>query len=129
MIETLDNGWSLVECYSSSFFSKPATEVPAWNLLVNGYLPTEYLKQVEPDQDMGIVIDKLTQRLYLFAEGKLLSTLLCSTGLVQWNGSKYQPYNETRSGEFLTMGKLDNIDSDKLMCPYRGSLQQRRHDA
>ena len=115
VLETLENGWSRVECYSSSFHG---TEVPAWNILVNGYLPTEYLKQVEPDQDMGIVIDKLTQRLYLFAEGKLLSTLLCSTGLAQWNGSKYQPYNETRSGEFLTMGKLDNIDSDNLKCPY-----------
>ncbi|MBP5725719.1 MAG: hypothetical protein J6Y48_01465, partial [Clostridia bacterium] len=26
VIENLDNGWSLVECYSSSFFSKPATK-------------------------------------------------------------------------------------------------------
>ena len=44
VIENLDNGWSLVECYSSSFFSKPATKTKAWNILVSGYIPTKYLK-------------------------------------------------------------------------------------
>ena len=73
VIETRDDGWSLVECYSSSFH---ATKVEAWNLLVSGYIPTKYLKQVEPNPDMGIVVDKLTQRMYIFQEGKLLSTLL-----------------------------------------------------
>ena len=36
VIEHLDNGWSLVECYSSSFISKPATKSQAWNILVIG---------------------------------------------------------------------------------------------
>ena len=118
VIEHLDNGWSLVECYSSSFFSKPATKTEAWNLLVSGYLPTKYLKQVEPTKRLALVIDKLTQRLYVFREGKMIATLLCSTGLVQWNGSKYQPYNETRSGEFLLINMTGQLTSDRLVCSY-----------
>ena len=113
VLETLDNGWSLVECYSSSFHD---TKVEAWNILVSGYIPTSYLKQVTPNPSMGIVCDKLTQRLYIFQDGKLLTTLLCSTGIAMWNGSKYQPYNETRSGEFLLMSKVGTLISDRLYC-------------
>ena len=113
VIETLDSGWSLVECYSSSFHD---TKVEAWNLLVSGYIRTSYLKTVNPNPSMGIVVDKLTQRLYIFQDGKLLSTLLCSTGLTMWNGKKYQPYNETRSGEFLLMSKVGTLISDRLKC-------------
>ena len=113
VIEELDDGWTLIECYSSSFHG---TKVEAWNLLVSGYIQSEYLKKVEPNPSFGIVIDKLTQRLYVFQDGKLLSTLLCSTGLTMWNGSKYQPYNETRSGEFLMMSKVGTLKSDRLLC-------------
>ena len=113
VIEELDNGWTLVECYSSSFHD---TKVKAWNLLVSGYIPTKYLKTVNPNPDFGIVIDKLTQRLYIFQDGRLLTTLLCSTGIVQWNGKKYQPYNETRSGEFLFMSKVGVLKSDRMFC-------------
>ena len=118
VIEHLDNGWSLVECYSSSFFSKPATKTQAWNLLVSGYIPTKYLKQVTPTPRLALVVDKLAQRLYVFQEGKMIAELLCSTGLVQWNGSKYQPYNETRSGEFLLINMTGQLTSDRLICSY-----------
>ena len=118
VIENLDNGWSLVECYSSSFFSKPATKTKAWNILVSGYIPTKYLKQVQPTSRLALVVDKLAQRLYVFQEGKMIATLLCSTGLVQWNGSKYQPYNETRSGEFLLINMTGQLTSDRLICSY-----------
>lgn len=113
VLKHLDNGWSLVECYSSSFHD---TKVKAWNILVDGYIKTEYLTQVEPNPNMGIVVDKLTQRLYIFQNGKLLTTLLCSTGLVQHNGTKWQPYNETRSGEFFLMSKVGTLKSDRLLC-------------
>jgi len=113
VLETLDSGWSLVECYSSSFH---ATKVEAWNLLVSGYIRTSYLKTVTPNPDLGIVVDKLTQRMYIFQDGRLLTTLLCSTGIAMWNGSKYQPYNETRSGEFLLMSKVGTLVSDRLFC-------------
>ena len=113
VLETLDNGWSLVECYSSSFH---ATKVEAWNLLVSGYIPTSYLKEVSPNQHLAMICDKLTQRVYIFQDGKLFSTLMCSTGLVQWNGTKFQPYNETRSGEFLLMSRVGTLISDRLFC-------------
>ena len=118
VIEHLDNGWSHVECYSSSFFSKPATKIKAWNILVSGYVETKYLKQVKPTEKLALVVDKLAQHLYVFSEGKMVADLLCSTGLVQWNGSKYQPYNETRSGEVLLINMTGALNSDKLKCSY-----------
>ena len=110
VLETLDNGWSLVEIYSSSFHDNT---VKAWNMLVQGYVPTKYLKTETPNQTMGIVIDKLTQRLYLFKDGALYDTLLVSTGLA----NEKQPYNETRSGEFLLMlPAVGGFKSDNLVC-------------
>ena len=118
VIEHLDNGWSLVECYSSSFISKPATKIQAWNILVSGYVESKYLKQVQPTDKLALVVDKLAQRLYVFVEGEMVAELLCSTGLVQWNGSKYQPYNETRSGEFLLINYTGQLKSDRMLCDY-----------
>ena len=112
VIETLDNGWSLIEAYSSSFKS---SSVKRWNLLVQGYVQTKNLKTVEPQQEYGFVVDKLTQRLYMFKEGKLYSTLLVSTGLV--NGiDPIQPFNETRSGEFLLTSAVGDFASGNLTC-------------
>ena len=110
-VHVLEKGedWSLVECYSSSFHD---SAVLNWNVLVQGYVPTSYLKEVTPNQELGFVIDKLTQRLYLFREGHLFSTLLVSTGL----SNKRQPYNETRSGEFLMTSKVGTFPSDNLRC-------------
>ena len=118
VIEHLGNGWSLVECYSSSFISKPATKIQAWNILVSGYIESKYLKQVQPTDKLALVVDKLAQRLYVFVEGEMVAELLCSTGLVQWNGSKYQPYNETRSGEFLLINYTGQLKSDRMLCDY-----------
>ena len=102
-------GWSLIECYSSSFHDSPVLN---WNTLVQGYVPTAYLKEVKPNQEMGLVVDKLTQRLYVFRDGKLYSTLLVSTGI----SNAKQPYNETRSGEFLLVSKVGEFVSDNLRC-------------
>ena len=110
-VHVLERGeeWSLIECYSSSFHDSPILN---WNTLVQGYVPTAYLKEVKPNQEMGLVVDKLTQRLYVFREGKLFSTLLVSTGI----SNAKQPYNETRSGEFLLVSKVGEFASDNLRC-------------
>ena len=118
IIRHLENGWSLVECYSSSFISKPATKIQAWNILVSGYVESKYLKEVQPTDELALVVDKLEQRVYVFSKGAMIAELLCSTGLVQWNGKKYQPYNETRSGEFLIIHKTGNLISDRMICDY-----------
>ena len=97
-VRVLEKGseWTKIECYSSSFHD---SKVKAWNMLVQGWVPTKYLKTVTPDPGMGIVVDKLTQRLYIFVDGHLYDTLLCSTG----HANEKQPYNESRSGEFLML--------------------------
>lgn len=110
VLETTDDGWTLVETYSSSFHDNT---VQAWNMLVRGYVQTKYLKTTTPNQEMGIVIDKLTQRMYIFMNGALYDTLLVSTGLA----NERQPYNETRSGEFLLLlPAVGGFKSDNLIC-------------
>ena len=110
-VHVLEQGekWSLIECHSSSFHDSPILN---WNTFVQGYVPTEYLKTMLPNQQMGLVVDKLTQRLYIFREGRLFSTLLISTGVA----NAKQPYNETRSGEYLLVSKVGEFSSDNLKC-------------
>ncbi len=111
VLETLDNGWSLVEAYSSSFHD---SRVKAWNQLVQGYIRTKLLKTIKVDQQYGMVVDKLNQRLYIFEDGKLYDTLIVSTGLA----NERQPYNETRSGEFLIVSPVGDFKSDNMVGAY-----------
>ena len=107
VLETLDNGWTLIEAYSSSFKGSPSE---AWAMLVQGYVKTNLLKTKKPSKEYGLIIDKLTQRLYVFKDGKLFTDLLISTGL--WN--EKQPYNETQAGEYLIISRVGKIISDNL---------------
>ena len=112
VLEELDNGWSLVEAYSSSFKS---SKVKAWHQLVQGYIRTDKLVTKEVgNKEYAMVVDKLTQRLYLFKEGKLFTTLAVSTGLV----NDTQPFNETRSGEFFLVSAVGEFPSGNLSCSY-----------
>lgn len=103
------NGWTQVETYSSSFHG---SKTENWNGLVRGWVETASLTTVTPSPLFGMVADKLTQRLYVFKEGKLFSTLRISTGL----SNERQPYNETRSGEFLLVSRVGDFKSDNLVC-------------
>lgn len=110
VLEELDNGWTRVEVRSSSFSD---STVKAWNSFVTGYVETALLYDILPDNSSyAVVIDKLTQRCYIFRNGHLFSTLLCSTG--KPNAS--QPYNETQSGEFLIVSPVGNFNSNELVC-------------
>lgn len=102
--------WTKIECYSSSFHDSPILN---WNTLVQGWVETKLLKEIQPNQNIGLVVDKLTQRLYVFLEGKLYSTLLISTGQT----NKKQPFNETRSGEYLIVSRVGGFYSDNMYCP------------
>lgn len=103
------NGWTQVETYSSSFHD---SKTKNWNGLARGWVETEKLTTVTPASAFGMVADKLTQRLYVFKEGKLFATLRISTGL----SNERQPYNETRSGEFLLVSPVGDFLSDNLLC-------------
>lgn len=111
VLETLDNGWTKIECYSSSF---AGSKIKAWNALTTGYIQTEQLKEVEVRTEFGLIVDKLTQRLYVYQEGKLYDELIISTGL----GTKKDPENETRSGEYLLFSPTGDFWSGDLLCNY-----------
>ena len=110
-VHVLDQGeeWSLIEAYSSSV---EGSSVKVWALPFQGYVKTGLLKERQVDQQVGLVIDKLQQRLYIFKEGKLFSTLLCSTGYPN-NGA---PWNETPAGEFLAVSWAGGFWSGQLYC-------------
>lgn len=110
-VHVLDQGedWSLIEAYSSSV---EGSSVKVWALPFQGYVKTSLLKERQVDQNVGLVIDKLQQRLYIFKEGRLFSTLLCSTGYPN-NGA---PWNETPAGEFLAVSWAGGFWSGQLYC-------------
>lgn len=109
VLEEGKDGWTLVECRSSSFHG---SHLERWNELVRGYVPSDRLDVKTPVGDWGLVADKLTQRLYVFEKGRLVDTLRISTGLP----NERQPYNETRSGEFLLVSPVGDFKSDNLVC-------------
>ena len=118
VLETLDNGWTWVQTYSTSFHD---SKVLNFNAFVTGYILTKKLKTVNVNQNYGIIIDKLTQRLYLFKDGHLETSLAVSTGKYKPDAKKQQPYNETRSGEYLIIytktGSLNDEESG-MVCSY-----------
>ena len=94
-----EDGWTLIE------------GLDYYNRLIRGYVKTSLLKTVTPSNEMGIIIDKLTQRLYVFINGEYFSSCAVSTGLP----NAEQPYNETAAGEYLMISRV-------------GDFRQRRHD-
>lgn len=100
MLEEQD-GWTKVEAYNDC------------DELEQGWVKSSRLRTVTPNQTYGIIVDKMTQRLYLYKEGKLLTTLLCSTGTT---GGSNEDYNETASGEFLLCSWTGGFWSGNLYC-------------
>lgn len=111
VLETLANGWSRIECYSSSF---EGSRTEAWNALLTGYVPTSLLKEKQVKTKYGFVVDKLDQRLYLYEDGALLDVLAVSTGLV----TEGKPYNETRSGEYILWSLSGAFEDGNTVCNY-----------
>ena len=110
-VHILDKGeeWTLIEAYSSS---TAYSKIEIFADYMKGYVPTKLLKEIEVSQKYGIVIDKLQQRLYLFIDGKIVTTLLCSTGLP----TKDSPYNETPAGEYIIVSWTGGFWSGNMYC-------------
>ena len=111
VLQHLDNGWTRVECYSSSF---EGSRVEAWNALVTGYVPTRLLQEKTVRNRYAFVVDKLDQRLYVYEDGALLDVLAVSTGLV----TEGKPYNETRSGEYILWSLTGAFADGETTCNY-----------
>ena len=108
ILET-DGDWTKIEAYSSS---EEGSKVKVWALPFEGWVKTKLLEEKQVSQKYGIVIDKLQQRLYLFKEGKLYSTLLCSTGFPRDD----TPFNETPAGEYVIVSWTGGFWSGNLFC-------------
>ncbi len=111
VLEDLGDGWTRVECYSSSF---EGSRVGAWNALVTGYVPTDRLEVHEVKTRYAFVVDKLEQRLYIYERGRLLDVLAVSTGLV----TEGKPYNESRSGEYILWSLTGAFADGDNVCNY-----------
>ncbi len=115
VLETLDNGWTLIEAFSTDGYGGPPGDVDFHdfdNKLIQGYVKTRLLKTVKPYAKYGIVIDKLTQRMHIFEDGALFTTLLVSTGFP----TASQPWNETPSGEYLVDTWVGKFVNGNMMC-------------
>ena len=95
-----EDGWTLIE------------GLDYYDRVIQGYVKTSLLKTVTPNKKYGIIIDKLTQRLYMFIDGELWSSCAVSTGLV----NEDQPYNETATGEYLIGSWVGGFDSEGMYC-------------
>lgn len=95
-----ENGWTLIE------------GMDYYNRIIKGYVKTNLLKVVTPNQHVGFVIDKLTQTLYAFIDGAFFSSCLVSTGLP--NDS--QPYNESSAGEYLIWSRTGMFNAEGMYC-------------
>ena len=116
VLETLDNGWTLVEAYNSSYGPDCASRrgYGVTDDLIQGYVKTSLLRTVTPKTDYALLIDKLNQTMYIFSEGKCIGTLLVSTGL----NNDTQSWNETPSGEFVMISKMGGFPAGNLWCAY-----------
>ena len=104
-----EGDWTLIEAYSSA---EEGSKVKVWAERFQGYVKTKLLKELPVDDTYGIVIDKLQQRLYVYKEGHLFSTLLCSTGFPRED----TPFNETPAGEFGIVSWVGAFWSGNLYC-------------
>ena len=116
VLETLDNGWTLIEAYNSSYGPDCASRrgYGVTDDLIQGYVRTSLLKTITPRTEYGLLIDKCEQRMYIFSNGHCIGSLLVSTGL---NNAK-QSWNETPSGEFLMVSRMGGFAAGNLWCAY-----------
>lgn len=107
--EPNEYGYVLVEAFSNydrDYY--PATEEEQARAfeLKQGYVLAEHLKTVEVMTDMALLIDKLTQRMYLFIDGERVTEFLISTGT--WSKAEDMLF-ETVPGEFITVSHTGSL--------------------
>ena len=107
--EVNEYGYVLVEAFSNydRDYSPETDEERAHAFDVKqGYVLAENLKTVEVHQDMALLIDKLTQRMYLFIDGERVTEFIISTGLVT---NEEDTLFETIPGEYITVSHTGTL--------------------
>ena len=93
-------------------------KIGAWNhedgSYMEGYVPAEKLKLVEPRQEYGLLLDKETQTLIIFQEGQRIASLPVSTGLVEKN----KLIHETAAGAFLLQEHMADFSNKGYTYSY-----------
>ena len=108
--DTDGDGYVLIEAYSNDGTKTDNAYMESLNAkLGRGYVKKSLLIEKTPSDKYGLLVDKLRQEMYIFEEGKIIGTLLVSTGL---NNEK-QPYNETPPGEFVTVSWTGDFAAGK----------------
>ena len=88
--------------------------IQAWNhetgAPVEGWVPENRLKVVQPQTQYGLLVDKKRQTLTLYENGVQIDTLLVSTGRME----KGKLYQETAAGSFLTDEHMSDYSTNGL---------------
>ena len=95
VIKERDDGWTLVEAFRNED-----------GAFVRGYIRSNKLRVAEPNTLYGMTIDKATQTLTVYQEGKRIGSCKVSTGLP---ANKYL-HRETPAGEFITVTRRGTIE-------------------
>lgn len=93
-------------------------KVGAWNhedgSYIEGYVPADKLKIVEPRREYGLLLDKETQILTVFREGQRIADIPVSTGLV----TKNKLIRETAAGAFLLQEHMADFSNKGYTYSY-----------
>ncbi len=92
--------------------------VGAWNHesgeYVEGYIPANRLKMVQPNSEYGLLLDKKKQKMTVFCRGERLAEIDISTGLV----AKNKLFRETPAGSYLTVEHMEPFSMDGKKYDY-----------
>ncbi|MDR0897111.1 MAG: L,D-transpeptidase family protein [Oscillospiraceae bacterium] len=114
--EENEHGYVLVEAFSnydrSYTLETDAERAHAFDLR-QGYVRASGLKTIKVRQDLAIVIDKKSQRLYLYKDGVCVTELLIATGRVV---NEEDILFETIAGEFITVSHTGGFWSGNMYC-------------
>lgn len=98
--DTDGDGYVLIEAYSNDGTKTDNAYMESLDAKkIRGYVKKSLLMEKKPSRKYALLVDKLRQKMYVFEAGKIIGTMMVSTGL---NNPK-QPYNETPAGEYITV--------------------------
>ena len=106
--DTDGDGYVLIESYSNDGTKTNSEYMESLDAKrIQGYVKKSLLFEVTPSSRYGLLIDKLRQTLYVFEDGRIITSMPVSTGLP----NAKQPYNETPAGEYITISRVGNFDA------------------